>query len=183
LNDDAASRGVSYFTFVDFRRFSMFQVLEQLVRSAGKLSMTLRMDGDQMVIVAIPQADGKDKEAALRQPLVLTGSPAELDAGFAEALTSYAGARRSLAEQVAATTAIIEAAEKSQAGKAQKAIAKGSKSAAPKASTPAGSPEGEGDESEDSNDRSEEPGQSGPPADATATGRPTGTDMSSLLNL
>jgi len=52
----------------------MFQVLEQLVRSAGKLTMTLSMDGDQMVVVAIPQADGKgkDNEVALRHPLVLT---------------------------------------------------------------------------------------------------------------
>lgn len=164
----------------------MFQVIEQLVRSAGKLSMTLRMDGDQMVIVAIPQADSKDKEAALRQPLVLTGLPAELDAGFADALTSYAGARRSLVEQVAATTAIIEAAEKDQAGKAKKTIAKNSKPALPapsKASTSSEDPEDEDTETREDGNSSEAAEQSSTAANATATGKPAGTDMNSLLDL
>lgn len=164
----------------------MFQVLEQLVRSTGKLSVTLRMDGDQMVVVAIPQTDGKDKEAALRQPLVLTGMPAELDAGFAEALVSYAGARRSLVEQVAATTAIIQAAEQDQAGKAKKTIAKNSKPALPapsKASTSNGEPEDEDNEAEVGGNSSEAAGQSSPAAEVTAAAKRAGTDMNSLLDL
>ena len=164
----------------------MFQALEQLVRSAGKLLVTLRMDGEQMVVVAVPQTDGKDKEAALRQPLVLTGSPAELDAGFADALASYAGARLSLVEQVAATTAIIEAAEQDQAGKAKKTIAKNSRLALPapsKASTSKGESEDEDSEAEEGGDSSESAGLSSSAADVAATERPAGTDMSSLLNL
>jgi PRTRC genetic system protein E len=164
----------------------MFQVLEQLVRATGKLAITLRMDGDQMVVVSIPQTDGKDKEAALRQPLVLTGSPAELDAGFAEALASYAGARRSLVEQVAATTAIIEAAEKDQAGKAKKTLARGSKPALPapsKGSTSNGEPEDEDNEADEGGDSSGATVQSSPAAGAAVTGKPAGTDMTSLLDL
>lgn len=107
----------------------MFQQLEALVRETGKVTLMMKMAGDQMSVVVMPCADSK--EAALRQPLVLTATPAELDAGFVQALQSFEGAHRSLAEQVSATTEILQAAEKSQAGKAQKALSKGSKPALP----------------------------------------------------
>lgn len=46
----------------------MFQALEPLIRSAGKLTMTLVMDADNVVVFLTPQG-GKD--ATLRQPLIL----------------------------------------------------------------------------------------------------------------
>ena len=122
----------------------MFQQLQALVRETGKVTLTLKMAGDQMSVVVVPCADSK--EAALRQPLVLTATPAELDEGFVQALRSFEGAHRSLAEQVSATTEILQAAEKSQAGKAQKALSKGSKPALPAPAT-------NGDDSEDEDDR------------------------------
>jgi hypothetical protein len=79
----------------------------------------------------------------LRQPLVLTATPAELDEGFAQALQTFESAHRSLAEQVSATTEILQVAEKSQAGKAQKALSKGSKPALP-------APASSADDSDDS---------------------------------
>jgi PRTRC genetic system protein E len=100
----------------------MFQQLEAFVRETGKVVLTLKMTGDQMAVVVMPDADSK--EAALRQPLILTAAPAELDEGFADALRTFEGAHRSLADQVSATTEILQAAEKSQAGKAQKALSK-----------------------------------------------------------
>jgi PRTRC genetic system protein E len=113
-------RGVFYFP----KGIFMFQQLEAFVRETGKVVLTLKMVGDQMAVVVMPSADSK--EAALRQPLILTAAPAELDEGFAEVLHTFEGAHRSLAEQVSATTEILQAAEKSQAGKAQKALSKGS---------------------------------------------------------
>lgn len=121
----------------------MFQQLEALVRETGKVTLMMKITGDQMSVVVVPCADAK--EAALRQPLVLTATPAELDEGFVQALRSFEGAHRSLAEQVSATTEILQAAEKSQAGKAQKALSKGSKPALPAPAT-------NGDDSEDEDD-------------------------------
>jgi PRTRC genetic system protein E len=105
----------------------MFQQLEAFVRETRKVTLTLKMAGDQMAVVLMPCGDSK--EAALRQPLILTATPAELDEGFAQALQTFEGSHRSLAEQVSATTAILKAAEQSQAGKAQKALSKDSKPA------------------------------------------------------
>jgi PRTRC genetic system protein E len=168
----------------------MFQILEQLVRSTGKLSMTLRMDGEQMVVVAIPQAgdSGKDKEAALNQPLVLTATPAELDAGFVDALTSYTGARRSLGEQVTATTAILQAAEQAQAGKAKRSLSKSSTPALPAPAKKSASTQVSGEDAEDqANDAgadvATESEQTSPAAGASGTGTVSGTDMSHLLDL
>jgi PRTRC genetic system protein E len=124
----------------------MFQQLEAFVRETGKVALTMKMAGDQMAVVVMPCSDSK--EAALRQPLVLTGSPAELDEGFVAALQSFHGVHRSLAEQVSATTEILQAAEKSQAGRAQKALSKGSKPALP---APASQTEGN-DEDEPTGD-------------------------------
>jgi len=163
----------------------MFQILEPMVRAIGKLSLSLKMDGERMVVVLVPQSDSK--EAVLRQPLVLNGLPAELDEGFAVAVQSFSAAHRSLDEQVAATTAILQAAEKSQAGKAQKALAKGGKKA-----TPASSGEGEDDDDDDDDDATgpaavdagstdASPATSEAASAAPAAGGNTGTDLLSLL--
>jgi PRTRC genetic system protein E len=127
----------------------MFVALETLVRSVGKLSLSLSMQGDEMRVIVMPQ--GETKEPALRQPLILTAPPAELDAGFIDSLQGFSSAHKSLAEQVAATAAILESAEKSQAGKAQKTLAKASKPALPAPSS-AGS---ESDSTDDDDEASE----------------------------
>lgn len=142
----------------------MFQQLEALVRETGKVTLTLKMAGDQMSVVVVPCGDSK--EAALRQPLVLTATPAELDEGFAQALQSFEGAHRSLAEQVSATTEILQAAEKSQAGKAQKALSKGSKPALPAPATNDDGSEDEDDrEGDDSSDAASPATEPAAPAD------------------
>lgn len=99
----------------------MFQALSDFVRASGKVALTVTMKGDDMVVVVMPMT--VSKEAVLNQPLTLSGSPAELDEAFAQAVSHYTAARRSLAEQVESTVAIIEAAKKESAGKAQKALA------------------------------------------------------------
>jgi PRTRC genetic system protein E len=158
----------------------MFQIVEPMVRAVGKLSLSLKMDGEKMVVVVMPQGDVK--EPALRQPLILTGSPAELDAGFTAAMGSFTAVHRSLDEQVAATAAILQAAEKSQAGKAQKASSKGTTAGTKKAS-PASADESAEDEddgeTEASDSHSDATAQTSDAVQpATATG---GTDLLSLL--
>ena len=161
-----------------FVRFDMFQQLEAFVRETGKVTLTLKMAGEQMAVVVMPGGDSK--ETALCQPLVLTATPAALDEGFADALRTFEGAHRSLAEQVSATTEILQAAEKSQAGKAQKALSKGSKPALPApASTADGNDEGDEDEA------TEEGGGNPQPATVTSTAAPASADagQTDLLSL
>lgn len=160
----------------------MFQQLEAFVRETGKVTLTLKMTGDQMAVVVMPCGDSK--EAALRQPLILTATPAELDEGFAQSLQTYEGAHRSLAEQVSATTEILKAAEQSQAGKAIKALSKGSKPA-PSAS---GSNSDDGDDSDDGDESEAGEGSAAPASSAagTAKAEPAAagdgkTDLFSLL--
>jgi PRTRC genetic system protein E len=153
----------------------MFQAIETLVRSTGKIVVSLAMDGDKMVVFLTPQGDAKD--AVLRQPMILTATPAELDEGFAAAVQSYSAAHKSLDEQIAATTAILQSAEKSQAGKAQKALAKGSKpaSAAPASSTSSNEDE---DEEESAHGATPEATVAAAPAAAPTQ---SGTDLTQLL--
>ena len=155
----------------------MFQQLEALVRASGKLQLVIKMDGDKMVVVVVPQGDSK--EAALRQPLVLTSTAAELDEGFATAIASYSTVHASLSEQVAATTAILQEAEKGQVTKAQKSLAKGGK-ASPKPG--AAATVGEDDDNDDEGESPEASASASTPATAPAADQPAGTDLFALLS-
>jgi PRTRC genetic system protein E len=158
----------------------MFQQLEELVRASGKLQLTLKMDNDRMAVVVVPQGEGK--EAALRQPLVLTATAAELDEGFAAAVLAYSSVHTSLAEQVAATTAILQEAEKNLASKAQKSLARGGKST-PATSGPANGESADEDEDDNDHDDKSTSGSAAPASTAPAdAGNSTGTDLFSLLS-
>lgn len=149
----------------------MFQAIEALVRTTGKLVLSLSMDGDRMVVFLTPQGDSK--EAVLRQPLILTATAAELDEGFLASVQSYSSAHKSLDEQVAATTAIMQQAEKSQAGKAQKALSKKTTQA-----LPAPASDNDDDEEADSAETSKPGGEASVPRVAD---KPAGTDLAQLL--
>ncbi|KVS70129.1 PRTRC system protein E [Burkholderia cepacia] len=143
----------------------MFQALEPLIRSAEKLVLSLTMDGDRITVFLTP-AGGKD--AMLRQPLILKATAAELDEGFAAAIGSFTAAHQSLGEQVAATNAILEAQQQTQATKAQKALSK--------ASTPTAADAG-------AVDADDEDGAvaAAPDVAPAAAEKPAGTDLSSLI--
>ena len=111
------------------------------------------------------------------QPLVLTASAVELDAGFVEVLQSYAGAHVSLAEQVAATTAILGAAEQTQVSKATKAIGKGGRPALP---APGASSETTDDPDTDSGNSDEVESNTSASAKAEAPSS-SGTNLASLF--
>ena len=163
----------------------MFVAIEPLLRNCAKLTLSLQMKGDEMVVFVMPQGTAKD--AAMLQPLALTASAAELDAGFADALAAYAGAHASLAEQVAATTAILEAAKTTQVSKATKTLAKGSsKPALPAPSRSSAENDGDDDDNDSDNDGSQEQGyasaQSSEPASASSEPASTGTNLASLFD-
>lgn len=151
----------------------MFQQLEALVRASGKLQLVIKMDGDKMAVVVVPQGDLK--EAALRQPLVLTGTAVELDEGFAVAIGSYSTVHASLSEQVATTTAILQEAEKTQVSKAQKSLAKGGKAS----TNPAAA--GESDDDDEQGESTEASTSTPIPAAAPEADKAAGTDLFALL--
>ena len=155
----------------------MFQALAQLLSSSSHVDLLVSGNGDEMTVTVIPKVTDA-KAAALKTPLSLTGTPAELDEGFAQALATYVTARKSLADQVAQTAAILDAAKKQQAAKAVKS--------APTAAKPAAvsiddlsDEEGEGDAKSDTSSAPTVPTSSAEPkAKAEADGA---FDLSSLL--
>lgn len=104
----------------------MFQVLSQLLASSSSVELFVTGDSENLTVTVIPKVTDA-KEAALKTPLSLTGTPAELDEGFAQALATYVTARKSLADQVAQTAAILDAAKKQEAAKAVKSAPKAAK--------------------------------------------------------
>lgn len=97
----------------------MFQSLQRLL-AGGTLAISLTGNADDTItVLVVPKGEG-----ALAQPLSLTATAAELDAQFAECISQYVTARKSLAEQMEATAEVLAAAKQESAGKAVKAITK-----------------------------------------------------------
>ncbi len=100
----------------------MFSTLANMATHAP-LTMTIACDAQGIMTVTVfPQNGG-----GISQPLSLTATPAELDQGFAEAVSTFDATLETVAAQVAAVKAEVEAA-----GKAAIAASKKSKPAAPK---------------------------------------------------
>jgi PRTRC genetic system protein E len=159
----------------------MFVAIAPLQRHCTKVTLSLQMKGDDMVVCVMPQGTAKD--AAMLQPLALTATAAELEAGFIDALVAYTGAHASLAEQVAATTAILEAAKTTQVSKATTTLAKGSSK--PALPAPGRSSTDADNDDDDASDSAE--GQSTAPsassaAEASAEPANTGTNLASLFD-
>jgi PRTRC genetic system protein E len=159
----------------------MFVAIEPLLRHCTKLTLSLQMKGDEMVVCVMPQGTAND--AAMLQPLALTATAAELEAGFINALAAYTGAHASLAEQVAATTAILEAAKTTQVSKATNTLAKGSSKPALAAS---GRSTTDADNHDDDASDSAEGPSTAPSASSAseASAEPTdiGTNLASLFD-
>ena len=124
----------------------MFTVLQTLLATLASLTVSLAANTDGTITVTVIPKGGKEGNT-LDTPLTLTGTAAELDEGFAGILTSYANKRQNLSDQLAATEAILEAAQKEAADKAKKSIAKpANKTAAPVADEAVGSDDEDDDE-------------------------------------
>lgn len=122
----------------------MFQSLQSLLAgSTLALSLTGNTDGTITVLV-VPKGEG-----ALAQPLVLTATAAELDAQFAECISTYVTSRKSLTEQMEATAAVLAAAKQASAKTAVKAISKSATASTVKDKPVATNSDPEGEEDED----------------------------------
>ncbi|MCL4182086.1 MAG: PRTRC system protein E [Burkholderiaceae bacterium] len=104
---------------------TMFEELYALAVGAA-LTMTVSADekSGRLTINVIPKPRKDAGEPALAQPLSLTATPQEFDAGFIDALRSYREVRRTLEQQAEATKEVIEAAKAASVKKASEATAK-----------------------------------------------------------
>lgn len=116
----------------------MFKEIQQLMDDGVTfMTITIAPENDALRVNFIPKASGKDDLTAT--PLSLLGTAAELDAGFIEAIRSYRGTRKSIADQVAQSKAEAEAAANEAAEKAKaKAAAKPVKPVSVTTDKPAG---------------------------------------------
>jgi len=74
----------------------------------------------KLTVAAMPKSDQKDaSESGLLTPLVLTGTPEELDLEFVRCLTEFTGQRQSLVDQLAQSKAVLNAATEKAASKAK----------------------------------------------------------------
>jgi PRTRC genetic system protein E len=145
----------------------MFTSIASMLTQKDLKGITLTIaqgSGDNLIVIVTPNAkDAKDGVAAACQPLQLTGTAAELEEGFVEAVTSFSSERQSLLEQVEDTNLVLQAAKKESADKAKNAVKKGGASArlpAPAATT---TPSGDDDD-----DDGEDGNSTAPPATAAA---------------
>jgi PRTRC genetic system protein E len=101
----------------------MFTALAGIVGENEEITVKITGVGKdgRMKVMVMPQAV-KGSNLALAQPLAMAASPEELDCGFVGALTEFGASRTGLKEQVAVTTTIMAAAQKTEAGKATKAL-------------------------------------------------------------
>ena len=101
----------------------MFTALQTILAGVTSLNLSLVANGDDTITVTVTPKGSKAGNT-LDTPLSLTASAAELDEGFAGLLLAYSSKRQNLADQLAATEAILEAAQKEESDKAQKSLAK-----------------------------------------------------------
>jgi len=104
----------------------MFQELQPLLATVASMTISMVENTDGTITLTVIPV-GVKKGSKLDSQMQLVGTAAELDEGFAAHLNSYTTMRQSLADQLAATEAILEAQKKEASEKAKKTIAKSSK--------------------------------------------------------
>lgn len=104
----------------------MFKELQPLLATVASLTISMVENADGTITLSINPI-GVKKGSKLDSQMQMVGTAAELDEGFAAHLASYTAKRQSLADQLAATEAILEAQKKESAKKAKKSIAKSTK--------------------------------------------------------
>ena len=152
----------------------LFSTLQSLLSPGASLKLEVTMNDDATLsIIVCP----KGNTGALSQPLVLTATAEEMDAGFIDVLQQYQKARQSLQEQVEATTAVLDAAKKSEEKKAVKALtSKPAPAVKEKITAKSSDNDDDGDDLEDHDEASENTSTSG-----TAPSAPAG-DLANLFD-
>ncbi|ANJ76450.1 PRTRC system protein E [Ralstonia insidiosa] len=105
---------------------TLFKQLQSLAQqSGGRLMFSIVADkSGKLTVAAMPKSDQKDaSESGLLTPLVLTGTPEELDLEFVRCLSEFTEQRQSLVDQLAQTSAALNVAKGKAVDKA-KGVAK-----------------------------------------------------------
>lgn len=127
----------------------MFTALASILGANQSLDLSVSApDASGLMKVIVKPKLVSGMNAALAQPLALTGTPEELDADFAATLAQYGAERTSLQKQVEITTTIIAEAKKNEVGKATKALSQKGKPA-PSASSKDAGKNDEGDDDDE----------------------------------
>lgn len=102
----------------------MFVALKPLLAQSQSLTLVLTESNNAITVTVLPKV--KDTSNGMAQPLCLTATAEELDAGFVEAITGFAVTRQSLADQIAIATAELDKSRnKVAAGKTKKGTSAG----------------------------------------------------------
>jgi len=136
----------------------MFQELQPLLTTVASLTISMVENADGTIVLTVLPI-GVKKGSKLDSQMQMVGTAAELDEGFAAHLNSYTTMRQSLADQLAATEAILEAQKKEASEKAKKTIAKSSK--------PESGSTQDSDDDEQSDDDEDGDGKSAPSSSET----------------
>jgi len=99
----------------------MFVELADLAKTTT-LHLTISTVDGEMKVIVMPQT--KDGNAAGCQPLALTASPAELDEKFADIISNYKAAKKSMEEALEESKAYMSAVATAAKETAAKASAK-----------------------------------------------------------
>lgn len=121
----------------------MFTALQSLLSTVASLTISMVENADGTITLTV-RPIGVKKGCNLDSDLQMVATAAELDEKFVAHLASYTSKRQTLADQLAATEATLDAQQKEAAEKAKKSIAKSAKK--PSASTTGSSEESEDDE-------------------------------------
>lgn len=128
----------------------MFAELKTLLDSCSSVSIILANSTDDTVNVTVIPKVKDGQNAVLSTPLALSGTLEDMDAEFAQIVSSYTAKRTSLSEQLEATQTILDAAKQDAA----KGLAESRKKLKPKMES-SGSTE-KGDDDDDDDDDAEE---------------------------
>ncbi len=136
----------------------LFQTLQPLLENGITLQMRLTAaEGGKIHVDLLPIAKGKDQSLA---PARLTGTPAQLDEGYLEAIGQIVANNTSLQQQIEANSIAARELAKADTNRAVKKAAPGTKTtpAAPRALSEDDGAEEEGTE------RATPPAEGAPPA-------------------
>lgn len=158
----------------------MIKQILVLAQQCAQVNILARAKDDGTLSLTFVPTLKEGGDPALAKPFVLTGTPEELESQLPTALASIAEQRNSVAEQAAATVAVLEVSKKEIAEKGANALkgktsAKpGSTAAASKAASAAG---GDFEEQEDPDDDAPAPAAGQQSAASTSAGGETPAPM------
>lgn len=158
----------------------MLKAIENLALQCNVLNILVKANAGELSLTFVPTLkEGGDP--ALAKPFTLHGTVEDLEANMPDAMAKIASARASLAEQVEATTAVLEIARKTSADKGSNALkGKPTKPTPGKASPAADAGSGTTDPVDEDHDDDSPSAPAAAPAAAAApaeAGTPVSTGM------